>query len=106
MNLKIRFSDAWIISESHDLKDSLTSLMSKELCRMSYQISLVEVHLKYEHDHRDGRHKKFCIIEAHLMGSEPITVTNEASCYAQAVNGAIIKLKTSYITRFGHMWNN
>ncbi len=104
--MQIKFRDARIISESVGLKDSLTALMSKELSRMSFQIINVEVHLKYEHDHMDGKHKKLCVIEAHLIGWEPITVTNEANSYAQAVNGAIMKLKTSYVTRFGHIWNN
>lgn len=104
--MQIKFSDARIIYESSSLRDSLTALMSMELSRMRFLIIRVEVHLKYEHDHRDGKHKKYCIIEAHLIGWEPITVTNEANCYAQAVNGAIMKLKTSYVTRFGHIWNN
>ena len=104
--MKIHFSEARIISESHGLKDSLTALMSKEFCRMSYQLIRLDVSLKYEHDQRDGKHRKFCIFEAHLVGCEPITVTSEASCYTQAVNIAISKLKTSYITGFGRLWYN
>jgi hypothetical protein len=104
--MKIHFSDARIITESHGLKDSLTTLMSKAFSRMSFQLIMLDVSLKYEYDQRDGKRRKFCIIEAHLVGCEPITVTSEASCYTQAVNLAIIKLKTSYISRFGRIWNN
>lgn len=104
--MKIRFVDAGSISESHGLKDSLAALMSKELIRMKFQLVRLEVYLNHEHDHNGGMKKKFCILEAHLMGCEPITVMSEASCYTQAVNTAINKLKISYITGFGRMWNN
>ena len=104
--MKIQFSDARIISESQGLKDSLTDLMSKEFCWMSFQLIRLDVSLNYEHDQRDGKQRKYCIIEANLVGCEPITVTSEASCYTQAVNIAIIKLKISYIARFGHICNN
>lgn len=104
--MKIQFSDARIISESHDLKDSLTAFMSKEFCWMSFLLTRLDVTLNYELDHRDGKQRKFCIIEAHFVGCESITVTSEASCYTQAVNTAVIKLKTSYITRFGYLCDN
>lgn len=102
----IQFSDARVLSESHGFKDSLTALMSKEFCRMSFQLIRLDVSLTYEHDRVAGMRKKFCIIEAHLVGCEPITVTSEASCYTQAVNIAISKLKTSYISRFCQIGNN
>jgi hypothetical protein len=73
---------------------------------MRFQLIRLEVYLNHEHDQGGGMQKKFCILEAHLMGSEPITVMSEASCYTQAVNTAISKLKISYITGFGRMWNN
>lgn len=104
--MEILFSDAGIISENHGFKDSLTALMSKEFSRMRFQLFRLDVSLKYEHDQKDGRQRKFCIIIAHLVGCEPITAISEASCFTQAVNIAISKVKTSYIARFGHMWNN
>jgi hypothetical protein len=105
-NLNIRFIDARIMSERNGLKDSLTALMSKELCRMSFQIIRIEVHLNYEPNQRDGIQKMFCVLDAHFEGCEPITVTSEASCFTQAACLAITKLKASYIKRFGHIWNN
>jgi hypothetical protein len=104
--MKIQFSDAGIISENHGFKDSLTALMSKEFCRMRFLLIRLDVSLKYEDDQSDGKRRKFCIIEAHMVDCEPITVTSEASCYTQAVNLAISKLKTSYVTRFGKLWYN
>ena len=73
---------------------------------MSFQLIRLDVSLKYENDQRDGKRRKFCIIEAHLVGCEPITVTSEASFYTQAVNIAIIKLKISYVLRFGPICTN
>ena len=104
--MEIRFVDAGSISESHGLQGPIAAFMSKELCRMSFQLVRLEVYLNQEHDQGGGKQRKCCILEAHLMDCEPITIASEASCYTQAVNTAIRKLKIYYISRFGWVCNN
>lgn len=104
--MKIEFTNSGILSESENLKASLTTIMSKELIWLSFQITQLEVQLSNKNDQPDGHNKKQCMLEARLDSRQSIKVTNGASCYVQAVNGAITKLKSSYLTIFGRVWNN
>jgi ribosome-associated translation inhibitor RaiA len=88
------------------LNEYLTSLLSEELSRFSHQITRVEIHLSDENGTKEGLNDKRCVIEARLEGMKPIAVTNHADTHEQAVEGALVKLKTSINTLIGRLRNH
>ncbi len=93
------------IEGSERFNDYFTSMIEEELSRFDDRITRIEVHLSDENDSKEGQADKRCLLEARLEGRQPIAVSNMADNHAQAVNGAIEKLKSSLETIIGKMKN-
>jgi ribosome-associated translation inhibitor RaiA len=93
------------IEGSERCNDYFTSMIEEELSRFDDRITRIEVHLSDENGSKEGQADKRCLLEARLEGRQPIAVSNMADNHAQAVNGAIEKLKSSLETIIGKMKN-
>lgn len=102
----IQFNTHDKIAGDEKHKNWVTALISEELKRFSDQITRVEVHLSDEDGPKESKGDKHCIIEARLEGLKPIAVTNNADTTEEAIEGAIVKLKTSLDTIIGRMRNH
>lgn len=83
--------------------DYFSASISDALSRFSEQITRVDVHLTDENSHKNGQNDKRCVIEAKLVGMQPIAVTCNANTMEQSVNGAIDKLKSSLDSAVGRL---
>ena len=103
--MKVQINTDNNIAASDKLRASYSTLISEELKRFDEHITRMEVHLSDENSHKDGIDDKRCMIEARIIGKQPIAVTNQANTLEQAVTGAIDKLKTSLDTIIGRSRN-
>ena len=104
--MTIKFNTDNNIKGSEKLRAYLTSFISEELSRFSKQITRVEVHLSDVNGPKEGLNDKRCVIEARIEGMKPIAVTNHADTYEEAVEGALVKLKTLIGTIIGRLRNH
>ncbi|MDO8418828.1 MAG: HPF/RaiA family ribosome-associated protein [Rubrivivax sp.] len=72
---------AWVETE---LKDKLS--------RFRDQVSRIDVHLSDVDGERVGSDEKRCLLEARLVGRQPVAVSHNAGKVADAVHGAAEKL--------------
>lgn len=93
------------ISLDQDYRDSLTSMIEGEVERYNENITRLEVHLDDENSTKEGGNDKRCTIEARPEGIKPITVTQKADTFDQAVSGATDKLMSVLNTTYGKMRN-
>lgn len=103
--MKIQLNTDNNITASDELRASYSTLISEDLKRFEEHITRLEVHLSDENSHKDGIDDKRCMIEARLRGKQPIAVTNQANTIAQAIAGAVDKLKASLDTIIGRSRN-
>jgi ribosome-associated translation inhibitor RaiA len=104
--MTIQFNTDSNIKGSEKLRAYLTSFISEELSRFSKQITRVEVHLSDVNGPKEGLNDKRCVIEARIEGMKPIAVTNHADTHEEAVEGALVKLKTLIGTIIGRLRNH
>lgn len=94
------------IEGDNALAQQVEAVVRETLDRFSEQISRVEVHLSDENsDKKLGTDDKRCLLEARLVGIQPIAVSHQAATLEQAVDGAAEKLKRyldSTLGRFGN----
>lgn len=79
-------------------QEFFTNLIQEELENFSNQVTRLEVHVSDENGKKDGLNDIRCLIEARLVGRQPIAVSNQADTVKLAVTGAIDKMKTSLKT--------
>jgi len=90
--MNIQINTGHNIQGNEALIAKFSSIIESSLSRMSDHITNVEVHLKDEDGNKKGKNDKRCMIEARLVGRQPIVVTNHASTLNEALDGAIDKL--------------
>ena len=92
------------IEGSDRLAHQVAPVVRDALDRFSAQITRVEVHLSDENsDKKFGAEDKRCLLEARLIGLQPISVRHHAATLEQAVDGAVEKLKRSLDSTFGRL---
>lgn len=91
------------VSFNEELRDSLNTIISKELSRYKDHITRLEVHLSDQDGSKHGHSDKRCMIEARPGGLQPIAATDDAATYEKAVTGAIHKLITILEKTIGRM---
>lgn len=75
------------------LNAEISDVVDSALGRFSAQITLLEVHLSDENsDKKGGQNDMRCLLEASLVGHQPIAVAHRAASVDLAVNGAAAKL--------------
>ena len=84
-------------------REFFTSQIEEGLKRYESHISRIEVHLKDENGKKDGLNDISCLLEARIVGRQPIAITNEANSIDLAVTGAIVKIKTAIETILGRI---
>lgn len=77
-----------------EYEDKIKTAINDGLARFDDLISRIEVHLSDENGSKEGLDDKRCLLEARLLGKDPIAVTNLGNTYDLALTGAISKIKS------------
>lgn len=77
--------------------------VQRALERHAERITRVEVHLNDENAHKNGQDDQRCLMEARLNGLPPIAVTHKAPTLAQAVDGALERLRNAITNQLGRL---
>ncbi len=75
------------------LSARVEEVVGAALQRFGERISRVEVHLTDENHLKNAQADKRCLIEAHISGHVPTTVSHHAQTLDQAVDGAAHKIE-------------
>ncbi|MFA7282634.1 MAG: HPF/RaiA family ribosome-associated protein [Sterolibacterium sp.] len=78
-------------------------VVTKALSRLSDHITRVEVHLNDESSHKITPNDKRCAMEARLEGRQPLTVTQQAATFHEAIDGAASKLSRRIQSKVGRL---
>jgi len=90
------------VNHSDVLADSIEAAVRKTLDRFADRVTRVEIHLSDENsDKKSGSANIRCMLEARPEGLQPVAVTDTASTVAQAVDGAVRKMKRSLDSLLG-----
>jgi ribosome-associated translation inhibitor RaiA len=82
------------IRKSEMQAERIESTIREALQRFADQVTRVEVHLSDENsDKKSGGDDMRCLLEARLAGLQPVSVTDASETVAQAVDGAVRKMK-------------
>jgi hypothetical protein len=72
-----------------------------KLRRYRDHVTRVEIHLSDTNAGKAGEKDKRCLMEARVAGQTPLAVSHQASTLADALNGAIEKLKSALASVVG-----
>ncbi|MCX2430226.1 MULTISPECIES: HPF/RaiA family ribosome-associated protein [unclassified Pedobacter] len=86
-----------------EYEEKIKGAITDGLGRFDDLLTRIEVHLSDENGSKDGLDDKRCLLEAKIVGKEPIAVTNLGNTYDLALNGAISKLKSKLETIAGKL---
>jgi ribosome-associated translation inhibitor RaiA len=104
--MQIQINTGHIAGVREDIIRQTEAVVESTLGHLAEHISRVEVHLSDENGKKGGGHDHRCMMEAHLMGHQPIAVTNEADTIGQAIGGAADKLKNSLDHTLGRLMSH
>jgi hypothetical protein len=83
------------VEEAETLSDQVNKIVQSTLDRFKDRIRRVDVHLSDVVSNKSGHDDKRCMMEARLVGCEPIVVTQQATSVDQVVHDAAHTLKKS-----------
>ncbi len=86
-----------------EYEDKIKGMITDGIGRFDDLINRIEVHLSDENGSKEGLDDKRCLLEAKIVGKEPIAVTNLGNNYDLALSGAISKLKSKLETVSGKL---
>lgn len=83
----------------HEMAEHLETVVKDALERFGEQITRVEAHLSDANSHaKSSPDEIHCMLEARLVGLQPIVVKDHSATAHQAINGAVGKLKRAVAT--------
>jgi ribosome-associated translation inhibitor RaiA len=90
------------INQPDALTQQIEATVRDILDRFADQVTRVEVHLSDENsDKKSGSADMRCLLEARVAGLQPVAVTDTAATVAQAVDGAVRKMRRSLDSTLG-----
>ncbi len=104
--MQIQFNTDNNIKGTEEFRGPLEESINQSLDRFAERITRIEVHFNDQNSHKSGQDDKRCMLEARLEGMQPIAVTNNGSSEANALKGALDKLKASLDTVIGRARNH
>lgn len=90
MQVQINTNDSLKVHKSESAQ--VHQIVEDALGRFEERITRVEMHLSDENATKGGPGDKRCLLEARLKGQKPLAVSNLASSFILAVEGAAEKL--------------
>lgn len=90
--MKIQLNTDVHIDGTEALAAWVGATVEQALERFAEHVTRVEVHLSDENGAKNGQHDQRCMLEARLVGRQPVAVTDHAATREQAVHGAAHKL--------------
>ena len=91
--MKILVNTDASIQGNEKLEQHTQATVQSVLGHLADHITRVEVHLSDVNSSKGGNDDKRCLMEARMVGHQPIAVTDTASSIHQAIDGASEKLK-------------
>jgi len=88
---------------SADLSLRVEGIVAASLDRFGERITRVEVHLSDENGDKSHGADKKCVLEARPANMQPMTVTDVAATFDQAVEGAARKMEKHLDSTFGRI---
>jgi ribosome-associated translation inhibitor RaiA len=83
----------------HEMAEHLEAVIKDALDRFGEQVTRVEAHLSDAKSHaKSSPDEIHCILEARLVGLDPVVVKDQAGTAHQAIQGAVGKLKRAITT--------
>jgi ribosome-associated translation inhibitor RaiA len=82
------------------------AVVNETLSRFSERISHVEVHLSTVNDHKKTGGEFHCLMDAQIVGHQPIVASETASSVHQAIRGAAERLRKTINSTFGRINDN
>lgn len=104
--MKVLFNIDKTIAGDEDQQKYFTTLIENRLLRFQSIITRIEVHLTDVNGKKEGHHNIQCVMEARIIGREPVAVTNKDNTTKRAITGAIDKVKISMDTSLGRLHSN
>ncbi|HER20089.1 MAG TPA: HPF/RaiA family ribosome-associated protein [Chromatiales bacterium] len=94
------------IEGNRELGQQIKTVVETSLARFGDHLTRVEVHLSDENsDKKSGTDDKRCLLEARLVGLQPLAVSHQAATMEQAVDGAVDRLVRSIDATLGKLDN-
>lgn len=103
--MKIQYNTDKTISGEERNEEYFSTLIAGELERFQSHITRIEVHLTDQNGKKEGQNDIRCLLEARLEGRPPVVASEQTDTVANAVSGALDKLKASLVTITGRMKN-
>jgi ribosome-associated translation inhibitor RaiA len=91
------------LSIHQEFRMKLNDMLTGELERFSDQITRLEVHLSDEDGPKKSLNDKRCLLEARLVGLNPVAVSNYSDTHENSVSGAIDKLISALDRKIGKL---
>lgn len=101
--MTIQFNTDRKVNGNQTATGPLIALITDELSRFSHQITRVEAYLSDVNGDKNSANDKRCVLEARPEGMKAVVVTNLGNTHAQAVEGAVEKLKSSLEKTLGRL---
>jgi ribosome-associated translation inhibitor RaiA len=79
------------------------AVVNETLSRFSDRISHVEVHLSTVNDHKKTGGEFHCLMDAKIVGHQPIVASETANSVHQAIRGAAERLRRTINSTFGRI---
>lgn len=86
-----------------ELIERIEASVASTLSRFSDRLTRVEVHLTDENGKKNSGDDKRCLIEARPTGRQPVAVEHRAPTTAEALDGALGKLRRKLDSDFGRL---
>jgi len=99
--MKIQLNTDSHIVGSEALTAEVEKKLTSALNRFSERITRIEVHLSDLNSAKTGVNDKRCVIEARVVGLNPISVSHQAPTLALAVDGGREKMANALDAAFG-----
>lgn len=92
------------VEGSEQLTRQVSTILEETFGRFGERITRIDAHFRGEHGNSTSRASlKSCVLEARLVGRDPIVVTHEGESVPQALHGAAERLERTITRTIGRM---
>ncbi|MBC7499087.1 MAG: HPF/RaiA family ribosome-associated protein [Herminiimonas sp.] len=104
--MQIQFNTDHSVQGSQEFAAEVEAGLRTSLGHLTSHLTRIEVHLSDENGGKGGDSDKQCELEARMAGRQPLSVTDSAATFHQAIHGATVKLKHALQHVIGKMDSN
>lgn len=104
--MQVQFNTDHSVQGSQDFAAEMEAGLRTSLGYLTGHLTRIEVHLRDVNAGKGGDADKHCELEARMAGRPPISVTESAGTFAQAIHGATAKLRHALQHEIGKLESN